>query len=42
MSIQNIILIFIEKGRQLSKISLDDETKYDTKTVASAVNMYFR
>ena len=41
MSIQNIILIFIEKG-QLSKISLDDETKYDTKTVASAVNMYFR
>jgi len=41
MFISELIFHFLEKGR-LSKISLDDEIEYDTKTVASAVKMYFR
>ena len=30
----------LERGK-LSKLSFDDEIEYDTKTVASAVKMYF-
>ena len=33
--------ICLERGK-LSKVSLDDENEYDTKTIAGAVKLYFR
>ena len=42
LSLCLFVKLTISEGGKLSKIKLDDAIEYDTKTITSAMKMYFR